>query len=236
MLDTLASRGSYPVRSRSDAARERLRLTEEAARRILIRGEGGGVLLDLLVGAPDATSRNVYIRPDSSRDIRAGNDVFSPFLSGRLSWLDLRLFSGDDLNGLVASAVQRVTAWPPSETTGTPTESYTLSRNDGGWLLEDSGEAADTRTAEAYIRRVVGSRAYDFTSAMNANDPEFSGTATPSGRLMLELGDGTRRTVTIGPMFSDKYSAAVSGSRYVYLLMKWQLDQLFERPDSFITE
>jgi hypothetical protein len=242
MLDTLSTRGSYPVRSRSEAARDNLLLTEDAARRIVASGSDGGILLDLLIGAPDATGKNVYIKTAGNRDIRSGSDVFSPFLSGRLSWLDLRLFPGDDGNGLAASSVQRVTVQPPSETSGNadtaeqsaPTEAYTLSRNDGGWLLEGSDEAADTQSVESYIRRVINGRAYDFTSALGANDPEFTDPAAPGGRIALELGDGTRRIVTMGPMFMDKYSAAVSGSRYVYLLMKWQADQLFERRDSFM--
>jgi hypothetical protein len=242
MLDTLATRGSYPVRSRSEAAPEKLLLTEDAARRIVVSDSDRGVLLDLLIGAPDTTGKNVYIKTDGSRDIRSGNDIFSPFLSGRLSWLDLRLFPGVDGNGLTVSSVQRVTVQPPSETSvdadggerPAPSEAYTLTRNDGGWRLEGSDEAADTQAVESYIRRVINGRASDFTSALGANDPEFTGPAAPGGRITLELGDGTRRIVTMGPMFMDKYSAAVSGSRYVYLLMKWQADQLFERRDSLI--
>jgi hypothetical protein len=239
MLDTISTRGAYPVRSRSEAAQEKLLLTEDA-QRIVMSGSDGGVLLDLLIGAPDTTGKNVYVRPEGSRDIRSGNDVFTQFLSGRLSWLDLRLFPGADGNGLAVNAVQRVIVRPPSETSdGTdaaelPSPAYTLSRNDGGWLLEDSGEAADTPAVESYIRRVINGRASDFTAALGANDPEFTDPSAPAGRLVLELADGTRRIVTMGPMFMDRYSAAVSGSRYVYLLMKWQADQLFASRDSFI--
>jgi hypothetical protein len=243
MLDTLSTRGTYPVRSRSEAAREKLLLTEDAAQRIVMSGSDGGVLLDLLVGAPDATGRSIYIKTDNSRDIRSGSDVFSQFLSGRLSWLDLRLFPGDDGNGFAVSSVQRVMVQPPPETLGgaeaaeqpAPSEPYTLSRKDGGWLLEGSGEAADTQAVESYIRRIINGSAYDFTSALGANDPEFTDPAAPGGRIALELGDGTRRIITMGPMFMDKYSAAVSGSRYVYLLMEWQAGQFFEQLDSFIT-
>jgi hypothetical protein len=234
MLTALASRAPYPIRSRSEAAGEKLLLTEGTARRIVVSGAEGAPLMDILIGAPDATGKNVYIRQNGSREIRSGNDVFSRFLTGRLSWLDLRLFPGDDGNGITISSIQRVTVQPPAETPdGAPAESYALARSGGGWLLESSNKEADTQAVEAYIRRILNCKAEDFTSAMGANDPEFTGGGA-AGKIVLETGDGMRRILSAGPKFMDNYSVAVSGSPYVYLLPEWQFEQLFETPDSFI--
>jgi hypothetical protein len=241
MLVTLSTRGPYPVRSRSEAAREKLLLTEETARRITVSDAGGVPLMDILVGAPDATGKNVYMREEGSGEIRSGGDVFSAFLTGRQSWLDLRLFPGSDGNGVAVSSIQRVIAQPPEETSSGAEDgengaavSYILARNNGGWLLENSGEEADTQAVEAYIRRILNCKAGDFTSAMGANDPPFTNSSPTAGRIILETGEGTRLIITIGPRFMDSRSAAVSGSPYVYLLADWQFEQLFEQTDSFI--
>jgi hypothetical protein len=234
MLDTLSSRSSYPVRARSESAKERLSLSASAARRIVVSGEGGNTLLALLVGAPDATQKYVYVRLEDKNEIRSGDDVFSSFFASRQSWYNLDLFPNRDADGLTVNSVQRLTVKPADAAGETdyvfPAEGYTLSRSGGSWIIEDSGEDADTRTVESYIRGIISCRANDFTPVLGANDTEF---ASPgAARLVLETGDGTRRIVTIGPQIVDKYSVAVSGSPYVYLLMERQLDQLFKARSS----
>jgi hypothetical protein len=240
ILNTLSQRAAYPVRSRSEAAQEKLLLTDGEAQRIRISGEGGDVLLDLFVGAPDATLKDVYIRLSGSKEIRSGADVFSPFFGSKQSWYDLRLFPEQAAEGLTASSVQRVMAIPPRESMSAaaegdvqdalPTEAYTLVRAGGGWKIENSDETLDSQSVDTYIRRILNCEADDFTSALRANDPAFTLSSEFAGRLVLETGDGLRRIISIGPSFADRRSAAVSGSSYVYLLMGWQLNQLFEKP------
>jgi hypothetical protein len=247
MLDALTSRGEYPVRSRSEAAREKLRLSDGEARRVIVRGESGEALLDLLVGAPDAMLKDVYIRLEGGNEIRSGADIFSPLFGGRRSWYERHLFPEYGVNGLRASSVQRViTLPPPPEIThisiegedGTlpdlPAEGFTLLRSGSGWQFDGSDETLDGQAVEAYVRRIIESEADDFTAMPGANDAEFTDPAFPSGRLVLETGDGARRVITIGPRLFDKWSAAVSGSPYVYLLTARLLEQLFPQRDSFI--
>ena len=247
LLDALTSRGSYPVRSRSQAARERLMLTGEEARRVIVRGDGGGELLNLLVGAPDAMLKDVYIRLEGSNEIRSGPDTFSRFFGSRQSWYELHLFPDRGVNGLNVGSVQRViTEPPPPEITHIsvegeggdvpelPAEGFTLTRSGGGWQFEGPDEAVDGQAVETYIRRIIECEASDFTPMLGANDAEFTDPAFPSGKIILETGDGGRRIVTIGPKVIGKFSAAVSGSPYVYLLTTRQLEQLFQQRDSFI--
>ncbi|MDR2803850.1 MAG: DUF4340 domain-containing protein [Treponema sp.] len=225
LLDTLTARGIYAVRSKSEAAQEKLMLTETEARRIIVKDEAGITLLNLLIGAPDATMKEVYIRLADSKEIRSGEDVFSRFTSKRQNWYDLRLFPDQDKDALNVSSVQRVIVQMPppeifdeSENVDIFTGSYTLSRENGGWILQDSGKMANTQTVETYIRRILDCEAAGFTSAMGANDPEFMDPSFPAGKLILELGNGSRKTITVGPKIDEKYSVAVSGSKYVYLL------------------
>jgi hypothetical protein len=238
MLDTLSSRGSYPVRSRSESALEKLSLSPDAARRITVSGEAGNTLLALLVGAQDAVQKNVYVRLADKTEIRSGDDVFSPFFAGRQNWYDLDLFPNRDADGLTVNSVQRLTVRPADADEGAdgvfPADAYTLSRSDGGWTIEDSGETADTRNAESYIRGIISCRANDFNSALGANDAEF--TNPGAARLVLETGDGMRRIITIGPQIAGKYSATVSGSPYVYLFVERQLEQLFKERSSLLAE
>jgi hypothetical protein len=236
MLDTLSTRGSYEVRSRSESAQEKLSLSDSGARRIVVSGEAGNTLLTLLVGAPDATQRYVYVRLADKNEIRSGEDVFSSFFTGRQSWYNLNLFPDRDADGLTVNSVQRLTIKPAETALDAddvfPIEAYTLARSGSGWIIEDTGEDADTQGVESYIRGIISCRANDFTPALGANDGEFNNPG--AGRLVLETGDGTRRIVTIGPRIADKYSAAVSGSQYVYLLMDWQLEQLFKDSSSLV--
>jgi hypothetical protein len=236
LLDTLSSRASYAVRSRSESAQEKLQLSAGTARRIVVSGEAGNTLLALLVGAPDATQKNVYIRLEDKNEIRSGEDVFSLFFVNRQGWYDLNLFPNSEVEGLTVGSVQRLAVKPdyagPDADDAFAREGYTLSHSGGGWIIEDSGEDADTQGVESYIRGIISCRANDFTPALGANDAVF--TNPSAGRLVMETGDGTRRIVTIGPQIAGKYSAAVSGSQYVYLLMDWQLDQLFKERSSLV--
>lgn len=247
MLEGFTSRSAYPVRSRSQAAQERLMLAGGEARRVTVRGDDGGTLLNLLVGAPDAMLKDVYIRLEGSNEIRSGADVFSPFFGSRQGWYELHLFPDRGVNGLNVDSVQRViTQPPPPEIThisvegeggdlpALPAEGFTLTRSGGGWRFEGSEEAVDGQAVETYIRRIIECEANDFTSMLGANDAEFTDPAFPSGKLVLETGSGGRRIITIGPKVIGKFSAAVSGSRYVYLLTSRQLEQLFQQRDSFI--
>ncbi|MDR2660375.1 MAG: DUF4340 domain-containing protein [Spirochaetaceae bacterium] len=241
MINVLSRRGSYPVRSRSEVAQEKLMLTEAEAQRIIINDGDDNTLLDVLVGAPDATLKEIYIRLSGNKEIRSGKDVFSPLFVSRQGWYDLRLFPDHEAEGLTVSSVQRVVAQPPAlevlnasidgeDASSIPiAEAYTLIRDGNGWKLEDSGEIMDSLAVEAYIRRIIDFEANDFTSALRANDPAFTQPSASSGRLVLETGDGKRRIITIGPVFADKYGAAVSGSPYVYLLADWQLARLFDK-------
>lgn len=247
MLDALTSRGAYPVRSRSEAAQEKLMLTGKEARRIIVRGASGNTLLDLLIGAPDAMLRDVYIRLEDSNEIRSGADVFSPFFGSRQSWYELHLFTDRGVDGLNAGLVQRVIMQPPppgithisiegegGDIPALPGEGFTLTRSGSGWQMDGSDGDVDGQAVETYIRRIIECEGDDFTPILGANDAEFTDPAFPTGKLVLEIGNGTRRIVTIGPKVTGKFSAAVSGSQYVYLLTNRKLEQLFQRRDSFI--
>lgn len=240
LLDALSGRGSYAVRSTSEASSERLLLTEDAARRLVLKDADGNALLDLLVGDMDATGKDIYLRLAGGREVRSGPDVFTSLFAGRSSWLDKRLFPDHDERGLGVRSVQRVVMVPPdkellgdtSADAGTihielPDEGFTLVRSGAGWQFEDDGTEADTKEVETYLRTVLDCEANNFTSALSAADPVF--TDASSGTITVETGDGARHVITSGPRLDGMYGAAVSGSPYVYLLMNWQIGQLFEK-------
>jgi hypothetical protein len=246
MLDALTSRGSYPVRSRSEAAQERVGLTGEEARRIIVRDSSGNALLNLLIGDADAMLKDVYVRLEGSNEIRSSADIFSPFFGSRQSWYELHLFPDRGVSGLNSGSVQRLIMQPPppeithisiegeeDDLPVLPEEGFTLVRNGNDWQFDGSDEALDGQAVEMYIRRIIECEANDFTPILGANDAEFTDPAFPTGKLVLETGSGTRRVVTIGPKLTGKFSAVVSGSQYVYLLTGRQLEQLFQQRNSF---
>jgi hypothetical protein len=240
LLDNLVRRGQYAVRSKSDEASEKLLLNQDTAHRIIARDASENELLDLFVGSVDATRKDVYIRVNGSKDVRAGEDVFSNLFAGKRSWYDLRIFPDHEKRGITPAAIQRIiTVPPPPEIIGStddegairielPTESFEVYRNENGWKFTDSDAAIDLTEINDLLRLIVDLSADDFLP-LGANDPIFTRPGAPAGKLTIETGDGLRHTLTVGPKFDGRYSVAVSGSPYVYALANWRVGQVFEK-------
>jgi len=219
LFAALSRRDVYTLRSTSLETRESLGLTVGSASRILVRGGIGLPLLDLLIGIGGALGRDVYMARADAREIYSGEDRFTFFTdSGPLFWLDFRLFAG----GRTAAMVQQ------AEVTFAPDTSYILRRSGGAWVLQGD-ESADLLNprVEAWLRAVLEAEGEDFS----AQSP-----SVVEGSITLWFGDGTSRTVQIGPIEDEENHrrAAVSGSPLVYVLSQWTVDRLFREPSHFI--
>jgi hypothetical protein len=222
-LKVLSGRFSYPVRGNSPASYERLGLTEAAASRIVVRG-GAGVypLLDLLIGRGDSTGSEVYLRRNNRNEVRSGEDRFSPYLAAsRRSWYMLRLFP-DEQN---PQSVQRLTAAAPFPRGSSGEEAMVFTRNEdaGGWTL-GADPLPDKQRVESYVRAVLEAEGEDFVPAGKEAELPLN-----AGRIVLEMGDGSVRTIRIGRVPGDPpvFYAAVSGSSYVYVLPDRTIDRIF---------
>jgi hypothetical protein len=233
LLRVLSGRFNYPVRGISPAAYERLALTEETASRIVARG-GAGVypLLDLLIGRGDSTGSEVYLRRNNRNEVRSGEDRLSPYLTGsRTAWYDLRLFPDENLG---PESVQRLTVAaplprdPPGEAAPEGGSApaplvFTRNRDAGGWTL-GSDTVPDKQRVESYIRAILDAEGENFILLANQADLFLN-----AGRIVLELGDGSIRTIRVGYGADDptRLCASVSGSPYVYALADWTADRIF---------
>jgi hypothetical protein len=225
-LAILSRRDVYPVRASSAGAAERLGLGEGSASRIIIRGGAGLPLLDLLVGRGDATGREIYLRQAGRNEVRSGEDRFTQYLdSPRNSWYDLRLFPGSSRPEITTVQRVRVSAFNGKS-------AYSVSRNNAAWSFEGDEEiTVDTQKAESWIRAVLDAEGEDF-------NPPVSGEAEPGGgSLTLELGDGSTRTILVGPPGEgDRRAAMVSPAPTEGLacsLAAWTLTRLFREPEYF---
>jgi hypothetical protein len=240
-LSLLSRRTAYPVRASSAGAYERLGLTEAAAARIVVTGaspparEGGEVVpgpvfLDLLVGQGDLTGQDVYLRRTGQNEVRSGENKFSGYLSGaRTSWYNLRLFPESEDGKLDAGSVQRLTVYPLGEAQES-VEPQVFFRENNGWNCSGiTVTSLDTGKVDSYIQGILNIEGDDFSSSAKPEDPVFN-----DGRLVLELGDGSIRTVKLGGLDeSSRRLAFVSGSAYVYSLAGWAVDRLFREGSSF---
>jgi hypothetical protein len=87
----------------------------------------------------------------------------------------------------------------------------------------------DRNRVEAYMRGILTMEAEDFAAP---GDSPGEG-----ARLVLELDDGSRRTLLIGAGDeSGKRLASVSGSPYVYVLSGWASDRIFRDAAYFETQ
>jgi hypothetical protein len=216
LLRILSTKGTYPVRGSSSY--ERLGLSLDSASRIIIRGGASEYpLLDLLVGNPDATGREVYLRKNNQDEVRSGDSKLSGYLSGApSSWFDLRLFPHAEAPDSVQAFKVYVPAAPDAEG-----KDYRLTRTPEGWAsAEAPALKVDSQKVDAYLRSVFSTEGEDFVAA--------AGEVLNEGSIELELGDGRVLRIVLGPALeSERRSVVVSGSPLVYAFSEWALGRLF---------
>jgi hypothetical protein len=239
LLSALTRSGAYAARGASRDIQEKLGLTDSQPSRITV-SSGGASLLTLLVGVEDASGSSIHLRKLGEDTVRGGEDRFTPFIQGaRSSWEDLRLFPDENGVKLNADSVQRFTVFPPPDAEGNPQPHFTLVRNGKVWQTEttiNGAGAPKTADIDAYIRGIIDATGDDFAPGLSPADEAFTDSAAIS-RVILELGDGTSRTLTQGPVFSEKKTAALSGTPYVWLLSDWTANRIFRTSDGlFDTE
>jgi hypothetical protein len=228
LLSILSARSPYTLRSSSASSHEPLGLVSGSAARILVKGGEGLPLLDLLVGNSDSTGNEIYLRKNNRDEVRSGEDKLSTYVKSlENSWYNLKLFQGaEEVTDI--TLVQRVSIYPPApvdaggESAPAP---VILSRNNtGGWGIEGEEDISpDTSTVDSYVRGVLSAEGENFVTGVNADDPVFN-----EGRVVLELGDRSNRTISVGSVTGDgKRNASVSGSPYVFLLAEWTLSRIF---------
>ena len=229
-IEALARRAPYPVLSSSASSHERLWLTEERSVRITVTAGVGLPLLQLLIGQEDIMGRNVYMRKQGQNEVRSGEDIFSTYTrSTAVAWFNLRLFPDSEGGMLDETGVQRLSVYPPAAD-GEAIPPRIFTRSGRTWII-DGMELADPDMAmvDNYVRDIINMTGNDFEDTVNASDPLLN-----DCRLVLELGNGSIRTVRIGPAVEDgRRFAAVSGSDLVYVLPSWAASRLFPEPGYF---
>ena len=229
-IDSLTKRAPYPVRSSSASSHERLGLTDYSATRIRVTGGAGLPLLSLMIGQGDAMGQNIYLRKEGQNEVRSGEDIFSAYARSTVaSWYNLRLFPESENGRLDVSGVQSLTVYPSADEGGN-TRSYTFTRNGREWDISGMEiENPNMRNIDNYIRDIINTAGDDFDNTISASDPMFN-----DSRIMLELGDGSVRTIRLGPPEDDgRRLALVSGSDFVYSIPAWAGSQLFAEPYYF---
>jgi hypothetical protein len=224
LIDALAKRASYPVRSTSASSHQRLSLTEGSATRIRVSGGVGLPLLSLLIGQGDITGQNVYLRKEGQNEVRSGEDIFSAYArSSPASWLNLRLFPESESGRLDVTSVQRLTVYPPADEDGN-IQSYSFTRSGREWAVSGMEiENPDMGSIDNYVRDIINTAGDNFDDTVPASDPLFN-----DSRIVLELGDGSIRTIRVGPPEEDgRRLALASGSDLVYSLPAWAGQRFF---------
>ncbi|MDR1574534.1 MAG: DUF4340 domain-containing protein [Treponema sp.] len=237
-IGLLAKRAPYPVRSSNASSHERLGLTENNASRILVSGGAGPPLLDLLVGQGDNTGQEVYLRRRGQNEVRSGEDVFISYTeSPRASWYNLRLFPESEDGSLDADSVQRLTVYAGAQMPGgdagaaaaAPAELRVFTRSGTEWTFSGISIAgADMNKVDSYVRGILNVEGDDFS------DSDEGGLMLNHSRITLELGDGSVRTLRLGPPDeTGRRLARVSESPYTYSLAGWAAERLFRDASFF---
>jgi hypothetical protein len=227
-ITALTKSAPYPVRSENSSSHERLSLTEGSPR-VTVTGGAGLPLLDFFIGNRDTSGNGVYMRKQGQNEIRTGEDIFTSFLgSDTNSWYNLRLFPETESGRLSLSSVQRLTVYPPAGEDG-KSQPYIFSRRGRAWTSAEI-TAPDSGKVDSYIQEILNTSGNDFIDK-NPNDPDLD-----DCRIILALGDGTLKTLQLGPEENGIRYAVVSGSTMVYGVPSWAANRLFPDMASLTNE
>jgi len=212
----LSRKESYPVRASSSEGIERLGMTEAGASRIIVQGGAGLPLLDLLIGGADALGREVYLRTAPWNQIYSADDNFSFFInSGVNSWYDLRLFTEASVD-----SIQQVEV-------SFPGQAYILRRSGRGWIIPGKETALDANRVESFLKRLLEAEAESF----GVSAPE-----TIEGRITIQFGNGSTRSLQAGPLTDqDNHYAMVSESPDFYVISERTFNNLFRASSYFFS-
>jgi hypothetical protein len=235
LLRVLSTRAAYPLRGGAATSHERLGLSENSASRIVVwpaglGGTGAIPLLDLLIGSGGATGSEVFLRKNGLNEVRSGDDQFTVYLSSLpAAWYNLRLFPQEAAlspqgRPPTLDMVQRVTVIAPDAP-----GPLVITRNENGWTVEGlAPDTLDGSRVDPFIRAILDAEGDDFVTGLTPSDPVFN-----EGSIRLELGDGSSRTIRLGPLIqtedggTGKRAVFVTGSPYVYSLAEWTTTRLF---------
>jgi hypothetical protein len=215
----LGTRGAFPRRGSSAVSHTELGLGDDAAR-LVIRGGAGLPLLDLLVGKDDSSGKEVFLRKNGENDFRSGDRLISSYVNGEKSaWYDLKLFEDTSID-----LVQRVQVnFAGSE----GPVNYGIIRSGENWTFEGDALSLNKEKVGTWIQGILEAQGEDFTSSVDIQN---------SGRITLELGDGSVLSVQTGEAGEDgKTPALVSGKPYVFMLPQWTVSRL-QRERSYFLE
>jgi hypothetical protein len=229
-IAALSKRAPYPVRASSASSHERLSLTDAQATRITVAAGAGLPLLNLLIGQADLTGQGIYLRKQGQNEVRSGEDIFTAYANSTLtSWYNLRLFPETENGKLTAANVQRLTVYHPNSGMNAPPQIFT--RSGKQWTFNFELANPDMTKVDNYIRDILNTSGDDFVDYITPSDPLFN-----NSRIVLELGDGSIRTIRFGPPEENgELMATVSGSDWVYTIPNWISNRLFVEVETFET-
>jgi len=233
----LGTRGAFPHRGSSAASHEALGLAGSAPR-LIIRGGTGLPLLDLLVGRPDSSGNEVFLRKNGENEFRSGDRLINTYInSDSTSWYDLKLFEETPLTQVqrvrvIFSGYTGLDAPPPGEDTeGEPPLigyiNYNIARSGENWIMEGDTSPLEKGATEAWIQGILEAAGEDFLPSQNVH---------AAARIIVELGDGSSRSVQIeNPDPEGKALATAGGKPYVFVLPRWTLTRLLRERGYFRT-
>jgi hypothetical protein len=228
-ITALTKSAPYPVRSSNAASHERLSLTEGSPR-VTVTGGAGLPLLDFFIGNNDTSGTGIYMRKQGQNEIRTGEDLFTSFVgSNPNSWYNLRLFPETESGKLSLSSVQRLTVYPPADEDGKEIQPFIFTRRGRAWTSTVIADP-DSGKVDSYIQEILNTSGNDFIDK-DSNDLDLHDCS-----ILLDIGDGTIKTLRMGPEENGVRYGVVSGSNMVYGVPSWAVNRIFPEVATFSNE
>jgi hypothetical protein len=222
----LSKKASYPVRARTKDAHEKLGLTQEKGKKLVLAGEKG-TLAEFTFGDKDVSGQEVYFRIGQKDEVRSGSDAIISYLeSGLPSWYDLRFFPQEGKLALTADLVQRIRI---EEKGKAP---LTLSRKEKNeWDAQEGASRfdADPQKVASYLQTVISAEGETFIPSAERSEKQGTEKAT----ISLELGDGRKKRIVIYETKDNKFTGTSSDTSYLYSLAQWTVERLLQKGEDF---
>lgn len=222
----LSKKASYPVRARTKDAHEKLGLTQEKGKKVLLAGEKGTVA-EFIFGDRDVSGQEVYFRIGQKDEVRSGSDTITSYIeSSPSSWYDLRFFPQEGKLALTSDLVQRIRI---EEKGKVP---LTLSRKEKNeWDCQEGATRfdADPQKVASYLQIVIATEGETFIPSTEKAEKQGTEKAT----INLELGDGRTKRIVIYETKDNKFTGTSSDTAYLYSLAQWTVERLLKKGEDF---
>lgn len=211
-----------------------LEVSEEKGAHVVARDGGGKVLLDAWIGK--SVSGFTMVRPADKDQVWQATGIFKyTYAKDTKNWRDHTVlsFGRDDTDRLAVEAgAQKVVLEKLPPPADAAKDNDKAAATEAKWKVVESTvkvDPLDDAAVSSMVTALSSLSASDFDDSGNLAD---AGLAPPRARITI-TNKGTALTLLLGAVKGEDLSAQVEGRSQIYLLRKYAVDRVVQKPIDF---